>query len=211
MPVKTTKPAAKKATAKPAAKTAAKKTTAKPAAKPAAKKTNAKPAAKTTVKKVAAKPAAKPAAKAAPKPVEKVGGEITVNGRKIMKTLQKEFSKKYEYLLLCFIIDADREKFVNVKCIDTTKTLADARKKASDKELSIHGRSKVKTIEDFFWKELGIACQIGISDYNGHKFYFPIGTFNDDTITSANEWAKRMGCSKITPALIDRACNNIIF
>ena len=199
MPVKTTKPAAKKTTAKPVAK----KTT----AKPAAKKTTAKPAAK--------KPAAKPAKsvqKTVAKAIEKAGGEITVNGHKIMKTLQKEFSKKYEYLLLCFIVDADREKSVNVKCIDTTKTISQARKKISDKELSIHGRSKVQTIEDFFWKELGIACQIGISNYNGHSFYFPIGSsFNNDTITGANDWAKKMGCSKITPSVIDKACKNIIF
>ena len=193
MPVKTTKPAAKKTAAKPAAK--------KATAKPATKKAAAKPVVK-----------AKPVKKTAAKTNEKAGGEITVNGRKIMKTLQKEFSKKFEYLLLCFIIDADREKSVNVKCIDTTKTIAEARKKASDKELSIHGRSKVQTIEDFFWKELGIACQIGISDYNGHKYYFPIGSsFNSGTITSANEWAKSAGCSKSTSAIVDKACNNYIF
>lgn len=194
MPVKTTKPAAKKTTAKPAAK----KTTAKPAAK--------KPAAKPVAK------AAKPVKKTVAKPNEKVGGEITVNGRKIMKTLQKEFSKKYEYLLLCFIVDADREKNVNVKCIDTTKTIVEARKKASDKELSIHGRSKVQTIEDFFWKELGIACQIGIVNYSGHNYYFPIGSsFNEGTITAANEWAKNAGCGKVTASIIDKACKNLIF
>ena len=184
---------AKKTTA---AKPAAKKTTAvKPAAKPAAKKTTAtaaKPAAKKTT--AAAKPAAKPAAAAKPAS----GAEITVNGNKIMKTLQKEFSKKFEYLMLCFIVDADRGKSVNIQSINTDKRLSEVRKKVSTAEISIHGRTKVVNIENYFWKELGIACQIGICNYNGHKYYFPIGEwFNSKTLTAANEWAKEANCGKV--------------
>jgi len=190
----------------PTTKTAAKKTSVKKttvAKSPAKKTTTAKKA--TAVKKTTAKVVAKA-------PAAKAGGEISVHGRKIMQTLQKEFSKKFEYLLLCFIVDADRGKSVNIKCIDTTKTISDARKKASDKELSMHGRSMIKTIEDYFWKELGIACQIGISNYNGHNFYFPIGDwFNGKTLTAANEWAKEAGCNKITPAIVSKANKNIIF
>ena len=180
---------AKKTTA---AKPAAKKTT---AAKPAAKKTTAtaaKPAAKKTT--AAAKPAAKPAAAAKPAS----GAEITVNGNKIMKTLQKEFSKKFEYLMLCFIVDADRGKSVNIQSINTDKRLSEVRKKVSTSEISIHGRTKVVNIENYFWKELGIACQIGICNYNGHKYYFPIGDwFNSKTLTAANEWAKEANCGKV--------------
>ena len=172
--------------------TTAKKTT---AAKPAAKKTTAtaaKPAAKKTT--AAAKPAAKPAAAAKPAS----GAEITVNGNKIMKTLQKEFSKKFEYLMLCFIVDADRGKSVNIQSINTDKRLSEVRKKVSTAEISIHGRTKVANIENYFWKELGIACQIGICNYNGHKYYFPIGDwFNSKTLTAANEWAKEANCGKV--------------
>ena len=102
----------------------AKKTT---TAKPAAKKPAAKPAVKPAAKKAAPKAAAKPEAKPAPK----AGGEITVNGNKIVKTLQKEFSKKFEYLTLCFIVDADKDKCVNVRGINTDKRLSEVRKKAS--------------------------------------------------------------------------------
>ena len=176
---------AKKTTAKPAAK----KTTA--AAKPAAKKTTA-----------AAKPAAAP----------KVGGEISVNGNKIIQTVQKEFSKKFEYLTLCFIIDEDRGKSVNVKGINTAKRISEVRKKVSTKEISIHGRTKVQNIEDYFWKELGIACQIGVCGYNGHKHYFPIGSsFNGGSLTSANEWAKSNGCSKVGATEIKEICSGTIF
>lgn len=190
------KPAAKKATT---AKPAAKKTTTKAAAKPAAKKTTAKPAAKAAPKKVAAK--------ATPK----VGGEITVNGNKIMKTLQKEFSKKFEYLTLCFIVDADKDKCVNVRGINTDKRLSEVRKKVSNKELSIHGRSMVKTIENFFWEELGIACQIGICNYLGHAHYFRLGDFNTMSLTAANEWAKEAGCKKVGATEINQICGGSIF
>ena len=73
------KPAAKKATAKPASKPAAKKATAKPASKPAAKKATAKPASKPAAKKATAKPATKPAAKkATPKPATRPAAKKAV-------------------------------------------------------------------------------------------------------------------------------------
>lgn len=174
-------------------------------------------------KKPAAKKAAKPAKKAAPakkasakKPAKKVeekkvGGEITVNGNKIMKTLQKEFSKKFNYLTLCFIIDADREKCVNVKGINTDKRLSEVRKKFSNEEISLHGRTKVGNIESYFWKELGIACQIGICNYSGHAHYFPIGSFNGMTLTAANDWAKSVGCKKVTDTEIAQISRGTIF
>lgn len=175
-----------------------------------------------TIKKKAAKPAAKkapakksaPAKKTAPKkaaPAPKVGGEITVNGNKVMKTLQKEFSKKFNYLTLCFIIDADREKIVNVKGINTDKRLSEVRKKFSNEEISLHGRTKVGNIESYFWKELGIACQIGICNYSGHAHYFPIGSFNSLTLTAANDWAKSVGCKKVTDTEIAQISRGTIF
>lgn len=186
----TKKPAAKKTTTKPAAKkTTAKKTT-------TTKSTTVKPAAKTTVKKPAA---------------PKAGGEITVNGNKIVRTLQKEFSKKFEYLTLCFIIDADKDKCVNVKGINTDRRLSEVRKKVSNKELSIHGRSMVKTVENFFWEELGIACQIGICNYNGHAHYFRLGDFNTMSLTAANQWAKEAGCKKVGPVEIAQISGGTIF
>lgn len=134
MATTTKKTTAKKATSTTKKATTAKKTTTKAAAKPAAKKstTTKTTAAKTTVKKAAAA-----------KPAPKVGGEITVNGNKIIQTVQKEFSKKFEYLTLCFIVDEDRGKFVNVRGINTARRISEVRKKISTKEISIHGRTKV--------------------------------------------------------------------
>lgn len=206
MATATKKPAAKKTTSTTKKTTATKTTAAKKtttAKKAATTKATAKPAAaKTTVKKSAA----------AAKPAPKVGGEITVNGNKIIQTVQKEFSKKFEYLTLCFIVDEDRGKFVNVRGINTARRISEVRKKISTKEISIHGRTKVQNIEDYFWKELGIACQIGVCNYNGHANYFPIGDFfNGGSLTSANEWAKNAGCKKVGAAEIKMICSGSIF
>ncbi len=173
----------------------------------AKKTTAAKPAAKKTT--TAAKPAAKKTTAKADAP--KAGGEITVNGNKIIQTVQKEFSKKFEYLTLCFIVDEDRGKSVNVKGINTAKRISEVRKKVSTKEISIHGRTKVQNIEEYFWKELGIACQIGICNYSGHKHYFPIGSFNEKSLTQANEWAKESGCKKVGATEIAEICSGTIF
>lgn len=137
--------------------------------------------------------------------------EITVNGRKKMSTLQREFSEKFEYLTLCFIIDADREKACSVKGIDTSKSLAETRKKFSNEEISIHGRTMVKNIENYFWEKLGIACQIGICNYNGHKHYFPLGSFNNFSLTQANKWAQDNDCTKVTSKEIAEISKGVIF
>ena len=140
-----------------------------------------------------------------------MANEISVHGRKKMSTLQREFSEKFEYLTLCFIIDADREKSCSVKGIDTSKTLAETRKKFSNEEISIHGRTLVKNLENYFWEQLGIACQIGICNYSGHKHYFPLGSFNGLSLTQANNWAKEKGCSKITAQEISEISKGVIF
>ena len=193
--------------------------------KPAAKKTATKPATKKTAStKTVAKKATSSKASASVKPAAKkptstklvetpkLGGEISVNGNKIIQTVQKEFSKKFEYLTLCFIVDADRGKSVNVRGINTSKRISEVRKKISTKEISIHGRTKVQNLEDYFWKELGIACQVGICGYNGHKHYFPIGDwFNGGSLTSANEWAKGANCKKVGATEIKEICSGNIF
>lgn len=172
----------------------------------AAKKTTTTKATAAAKKTTTAKPAAKKVA------APKAGGEISVNGNKIIQTVQKEFSKKFEYLTLCFIVDADRGKSVNVRGINTTKRISEVRKKVSTKEISIHGRTKIQNIEDYFWKELGIACQVGICNYSGHSHYFPISSwFNEKSLTQANEWAKEAGCKKVGTAEIKQICSGTIF
>ena len=124
--------------------------------------------------------------------------EVTVNGRKLLKTLQREFSSKYKYLFLAFIEDSDRGKSVNVKSLNTSLTIKDARKKFSNEEITLTGSKLIRNMENYFWNELGIAVQIAVKDYSGHAYYFPIGDyFNGMSLTKANRWAKEKGCSII--------------
>ncbi len=123
---------------------------------------------------------------------------ITVNGQKKLATLQKEFSEKFEYLFIAFIVSEDHHKSVNVRSLDTNQRIADVRVKFSNNDLSLNGRTMVKNMEKKFLEDLGIACQIAVQNYNGHKIYFPIGDFfNQLSLTKANEWAQTNGCTKI--------------
>lgn len=125
--------------------------------------------------------------------------EITVNGRKLLRTLQHEFSEKYEYLFLAFIVDEDRGKSVNVKSLKTDVKIIDARKQFSNKEISLNGKTLIKNMEKYFWEELGISVQIAVKNYKEHELYFPIGDyFNGLSLTKANIWAKDNGCLTIS-------------
>jgi hypothetical protein len=124
--------------------------------------------------------------------------EISVHGRKHLSTLQKEFSEKFPHLILGFIHSGDRGKSVNVRGLDTSKSISATRTKTSNEEVSLHGRTKVSTMEEKFWEELGIAVQIAVQNYAGKKFYFPIGDgFNEQSLTKANAWAESKGCTKV--------------
>ncbi|MCQ2235173.1 MAG: hypothetical protein MJZ24_10605 [Paludibacteraceae bacterium] len=136
---------------------------------------------------------------------------ISVNGNKLMKTIQSEFSAKFKYLTLCFIVDEDRTKSCDVKCIDTSKRLSEVRKKVASEDISIHGRVKVGNIENYFWKELGIAVQVGVCNYSGHKHYFPLGSFNDLSLTQANEQAKSWGCKEVGATELKEICNGRVY
>ena len=121
-----------------------------------------------------------------------MGKELTVNGRKLLKTLQKEFSKKYKFLFLAFIVDEDRGKSINVKSLNTSLTIKEARKQFSNEEISLTGSKVVRNMEKYFWKELGIAVQIAVKDYKWKKYYFPIGVPKRPH-ESASRWRRGPG------------------
>ena len=139
--------------------------------------------------------------------------EVKDDDIKFVTITAVDISSDLSYAKVYFtnLIDADREKCVNVKGINTDRKLADVRKKFSNEEISLHGRTKVGNIESYFWKELGIACQIGICNYCGHSHYFPIGSFNGLTLTAANDWAKSVGCKKVTDTEINQISRGTIF
>ena len=187
MPVKTTKPAAKKTTVKPAAK----KTTAKPAAKktiakPEAKKTAVK-AAKSIKKAVVKTPAAKtPAA------------DLSVTGNKKIGTLMKEFNKKFPYIRLGIFYSYARQavaKGETIYNIDTDKTLASVRRADSGGDISISGNKKIKSLEKEFDTVFGLYCQVCYTTADGHRYYTS-GSADEKTLSAFNAECEKNGCKK---------------
>ena len=127
-----------------------------------------------------------------------MAGEITVNGRKKLATLQKEFSEAFNYLFIAFIDIADKDKKGQVNQIDCSKSISEVRTRVSNEELSLNGRTLIKNIEKYFESELGIYCQIGVHNYQGKTLYIPTDdAFNNSGLTAANKWAAENGCSAI--------------
>jgi uncharacterized protein involved in tellurium resistance len=131
-----------------------------------------------------------------------MAGDITVNGRKKLATLQKEFSEAFNYLFIAFIDVADKEKSGSLSQMDCSKSISEVRSKISNEELSLNGRTLIKNVEKYFDKELGIYCQIGVHNYGGKNLYIPTDdAFNNMGLTAANKWAQDNGCSAITKNL----------
>jgi uncharacterized protein (TIGR02145 family) len=127
-----------------------------------------------------------------------MAGEITVNGRKKLVTLQKEFSEAFNYLFIAFIDIADKDKKGQVNQIDCSKSISEVRTRVSNEELSLNGRTLIKNIEKYFENELGIYCQIGVHNYQGKTLYIPTDdAFNNSGLTGANKWAAENGCAAI--------------
>jgi hypothetical protein len=127
-----------------------------------------------------------------------MAGEITVNGRKKLATLQKEFSEAFNYLFIAFIDIADKDKKGQVNQIDCSKSISEVRTRVSNEELSLNGRTLIKNIEKYFESELGIYCQIGVHNYQGKTLYIPTDdAFNNSGLTGANKWAAENGCAAI--------------
>lgn len=188
MPVKTTKPAAKKAAAKPAAKTAAKKTTAKPAAKTTVKKTAAKPAAKPATKAVA-KPAAKKTT--APKPTA-IG--LSVSGNKKIDTLRKEFNKQFPYLRLGLYYSYMRNESSKTP-LKGDLTIASVRRGDTSGEISISGNKKIKSLEKEFDTVFGLYAQVCFTEKDGHRYYTS-GSNDEKTLAAFNAECEKNGCKK---------------
>jgi hypothetical protein len=124
--------------------------------------------------------------------------EITVNGRKKLSTLQKEFSDAFNYLFIAFLDIADRNKTGELNQIDLSKSISEVRSRFSNEELSLNGRTLIKNIEKYFEKELGIYCQIGVHNYNGKTLFIPTDdAFNNMGLTAANKWAHENNCAAI--------------
>jgi hypothetical protein len=179
--------------------TTAKKTTT--AAKPAAKKATtakAKPAAKAVKPKAVAKP--KVAAKAKPVVITKPksSGDISLNGNKMIKTIQSEFNKKFPYMRICIFPESEKIKQAKGETIyqyADDKRLADIRRKGTVGDITITGNKLVRTLEKEFENVYGLFAQVCYTNKEGNRYYTS-GSTDEMTLTALNKHGEDIGWKK---------------
>lgn len=112
-----------------------------------------------------------------------MASEISMNGRKKIETLQKEFSDKFHYLTLV-ILDKER------RAIDVTKSLAQVRQ-AKGADISIIASLKVNTLEKRFLMNFGLIVEVAYK--KADKIIYTKETV-DKTLNELNKWCEENDC-----------------
>jgi hypothetical protein len=130
-----------------------------------------------------------------------MAGDIKITGKKIIKTINKEFQAKYPYLLFGLLTPEEWEKSRKEggkrNVLPGNAKLSDVRTKTPKRssEFSIHGRTKIKNLENNFVKTYGLHVQIGFGDKQGN-FYYSGGEDDELSLTQLNKKIERQGMKK---------------
>lgn len=111
---------------------------------------------------------------------------LSMNGKKKLETIQKEFSAKFPYLTLVFL-DAKKEN------IDGSKTLSEVRKSKGE-DVSIIASQKVNSLEKNFLKNYGLIVEVAFQKDGELVITQPEET---RTLNELNKWCELNGCSKV--------------
>ncbi len=114
--------------------------------------------------------------------------EISVNGKKKIGTLQREFNKKFPYLRLCISYSYARQQVAKgeaITSIPEDKTLASVRRADSGGDISISGNKKIKSLEKEFDKVFGLYVQVCYTEANGERYYTS-GSDDEKTLSAFN-------------------------
>ena len=115
-----------------------------------------------------------------------MASDISMNGRKKIQSIQKEFTEKFSHLTLLFLDDLNNE-------IDSTKSLSEVRKKKGD-ELSIIASLKISTLEKRFLTNFGIRVQVAFQKDNQ---LIHTDQEDDRTLNELNQWCIENQCQSI--------------
>ena len=130
-----------------------------------------------------------------------MAGEIKITGRKVIKTINKEFQSKFPFLLFTLLTPEEWEKSRELggkrSVLPGNERLSDARTKTPKKssEFSIHGRTKVKNLEDNFVKSYGLHVQICYGDKQGN-FYYSGDEYDELSLTQLNKKIENDGMKR---------------
>jgi len=118
--------------------------------------------------------------------------EIKISGKKVMRTIRKEFQEQFPYLGLSFMTP-DQWAKANEKG-GTVTVLADDTKLSEvrtvpppkdEKEISIHGRTLVKNLESNFLKTYGLHLQVTFQ--KGDDVYYTNEAMSEMSLTQLNK------------------------
>ena len=115
-----------------------------------------------------------------------MASDISMNGRKKIQSIQKEFTEKFSHLTLLFLDELNNE-------IDSTKSLSDVRKKKGE-DLSIIASLKISTLEKRFLTNFGIRVQVAFKKDNQ---YIHTDQEDDRTLNELNQWCIENQCQSI--------------
>jgi len=112
-----------------------------------------------------------------------MASELSMNGRKKIETLQKEFTQKFPYLTLVFL---DKER----RAIDISKSLSEVRQ-AKGEDISIIASLKVNTLEKRFLENFGLVVEVAYQ--KSDKVVYTKDNV-DKTLNELNKWCQENDC-----------------
>jgi hypothetical protein len=126
--------------------------------------------------------------------------ELSMNGKKKIETLQKQFTLKFPYLTLIFL-DKDR------RAIDVSKTLSEIRQSKGD-DISIIASLKVNTLEKRFLENYGLVVEVAYQKSN--KVVYTKDSV-DKSLNELNKWCENNDCQpfEFTKALAGNTLSSV--
>ncbi len=123
-----------------------------------------------------------------------MAGDISLSGNKKIKTLQKEFTKKFPHIRLSLYPLSEKRKKTQTPHSSELK-ISEVRTKNNPGKVSLHGRTLVGTIEKNFDKLFGIYAQVSYTGSDGGRYY-TLESWDKDSLTHINKFGKSEGWKK---------------
>ena len=127
--------------------------------------------------------------------------EITITGKKALRTIRKEFQEQFPYLGLSFLTPEEwnkaRSNTPSVHPLPDDKRLSEVRTvppPRDEKEFSIHGRTLVKNLEDNFLNKFGLY--VLVTYQKGGTVYYTSGDNDKLSLTQLNKKLEEQGYTK---------------
>ena len=99
---------------------------------------------------------------------EIIAKTVALHGWKKINTIRKEFNEEFSYLRLSIFPSDQREKSRKIP-FNGEQSLASVREIDNSRDINVHGRALVKTIEKQFDEIYGLYAQVCYTEENGKR------------------------------------------